>query len=377
MKPVDIIAAGHLCLDLIPDMLHVRLENLAIPGKLYETGPIRISTGGSVSNTGLALHRLGVSVSLMSIVGEDLIGQVILNYLAARDPALTEAITVNSGQPSSSTLVLSPHDTDRTFMHCAGTNTSFSSADIDFKRVEQAKLFHLGYPPLLPALIDHDGDELALIFQKAKAAGAVTSMDMVVPDPNAHSGQVNWPVILRKTLPYVDIFLPSIEEILFMLRRADHDAWSPNVLPYLNRHYLHDFADELLALGSVIVGFKLGEMGLYLRTGSTDALERLNRLKLDTPAWTDVELWSPAFLVEVAGTTGAGDSAYAGFLASLLRRLRPDEAIRWACAVGACNVEATDSTSGVRTWEETAARLAAGWPARPERLPGYSKNEYM
>jgi hypothetical protein len=33
-----------------------------------------------------------------------------------------------------------------------------------------------------------------------------------------------------------------------------------------------------------------------------------------------------------------------------------------AAAVGACNVEAADALSGVRSWEETLSRLEADWP---------------
>ena len=39
-----------------------------------------------------------------------------------------------------------------------------------------------------------------------------------------------------------------------------------------------------------------------------------------------------------------------------------------ACAVGACSVEAVDALSGVRTWSETEARLAAGWARLPIAL---------
>lgn len=70
------------------------------------------------------------------------------------------------------------------------------------------------------------------------------------------------------------------------------------------------------------------------------------------------------------GTTGAGDLAYAGFLQPvLLKNSPPREALRWACAVGACNVEAADATSGIKTWAETEARVATDWPTRSERLP--------
>jgi hypothetical protein len=37
-------------------------------------------------------------------------------------------------------------------------------------------------------------------------------------------------------------------------------------------------------------------------------------------------------------------------------------------AVGACNVEAADALGGIRTWEETLARIASGWPRRQMEL---------
>jgi sugar/nucleoside kinase (ribokinase family) len=88
-------------------------------------------------------------------------------------------------------------------------------------------------------------------------------------------------------------------------------------------------------------------------------------------SWDKDEVWSPAFQVDVVGTVGAGDSAYAGLLTALLKGLPPDQAVRWACAAGACNVEAADATSGVRTWEATQVRMDSGWPTKDIRLPGF------
>jgi Sugar kinases, ribokinase family len=107
-RTIDVIASGHLCLDLIPQMDHVPLAALSAPGKLYEIGPLAISTGGSVSNTGLALHRLGANVRLMATVGDDLLGQIIIAFLRERDPLLAEMIAVKQGHASSYTIVLSP-----------------------------------------------------------------------------------------------------------------------------------------------------------------------------------------------------------------------------------------------------------------------------
>lgn len=372
MEPVEIVVSGHLCLDLLPRMADVPLNRISEPGQLSEVGPLDISTGGVVANTGLALHRLGVNVRLLATVGDDLIGQMILRILAARDPALTQFISVIPDQPGSYTVILSPERVDRIFLHCPSTNSLFGIDNINFELLEGTRIFHFGYPPVMPRLTDNNGAGLREMYRRIRALGVVTSLDMTLPEVNGPSGRVNWVAVLHNALSYVDIFVPSIEETVFSLRRADFDAWgSKDIYRHLTAAYLRDLADEILSLGAAITGFKIGRLGLYLRTGSADRIRQLTRLPLNASEWANREVYVPAFAVNVVGTTGAGDSAYAGFLAALLRGLPPDAAARRACAVGACNVEAADATSGVRAWSETETRLNAGWPVRDERVPGF------
>jgi len=85
----------------------------------------------------------------------------------------------------------------------------------------------------------------------------------------------------------------------------------------------------------------------------------------DFDSWSGRELWSPCFKTIVVGTTGAGDATIAGFLAALLRGQSPEESITMACAVGACNVEASDALGGVQSWNQTQSRISAGWPRLP------------
>ena len=70
----------------------------------------------------------------------------------------------------------------------------------------------------------------------------------------------------------------------------------------------------------------------------------------------------------MVGTTGSGDATIAGFLSALLRDLSPEEAVTAAVAVGACNVEAADALSGLRTWDATWQRVRSGW-ARHDLVP--------
>jgi sugar/nucleoside kinase (ribokinase family) len=196
---------------------------------------------------------------------------------------------------------------------------------------------------------------------------------MSLTDPNGAGGQTNWRMLLERTLPHVDIFMPSIDEILFMLRRSDYDEWQGQFLEHISLGYLDELVDELFSLGgSSVVGVKLGEYGMYVRTGNAASIQRLARIPVDVNEWASKRIWHPAFDVDVIGTTGAGDSAYAGFLTAMLHGLSAEKAVEWACAVGACCVETADATSGVQSWEATRRRLESGWQTRSRRLSGNS-----
>lgn len=364
----DIVVAGHLCLDLLPQMNHLKLSALTMPGHLFETGPMYFSTGGAVSNTGLALHRLGMNVRLMSNVGDDLIGQMIIGFLESHDPDLVTKIRVEKGAPSAYTVVLAPNNVDRIFLHCPGTNALFKASDIDYDFVAHAKIFHLGYPSLLPALTHSGGEGLVQLFSRVKSSGVITSLDMTLPDPEGATASVNWQQLLQNSLPFVDIFVPSIEEILFMLRRSDYDHWHGNILVHLTRRYLDHLAAELLEMGCAITGFKLGELGIYLCAASSKRLEDFGELSLPLENWANQAVWHPAFAVNAVGTTGAGDSAYAGLLSAILSGMTMESAAKWSCAIGASNVEAADATSGILSWSETKQRIERGWNYNRLRL---------
>ena len=94
----------------------------------------------------------------MAKVGDDFIGETILNFLKNKVPA--EGIKIVKGESSSYTIVIAPKYTDRIFLHNPGTNDNFGYDDIDFESVKNAKLFHLGYPPLMKRLYENDGEEL-------------------------------------------------------------------------------------------------------------------------------------------------------------------------------------------------------------------------
>ncbi|MGQ9584623.1 MAG: carbohydrate kinase family protein [Anaerolineae bacterium] len=369
----DAIVAGHLCLDLFPDLstcVHGRFDSILQPGRLTIVGPIEHCTGGPVSNTGLALSRLGICTGLMGKVGDDPFGQIIRRYVRERNAVGADALVVDPAAHSSYTLVFSVPNVDRMFLHYPGANDTFSCDDVRYDLVAGARLFHFGYPPLMRRMYEDGGHELASVFSRAKETGVTTSLDMAFPDPTSPAWGVDWARILRRTLPYVDLFLPSIEETLFMLCPTVYEALQTqargqDILPLIRPEMLSDLGRECIGLGAKIVAFKLGYRGLYLRTAGRQSMETLGRGRpADPAAWSDREFWAPCFQVEVVGTTGSGDATIAGLLAGLLRGLSPEDSVTAAVAVGACNVEAADALGGLRSWDETWQRVRSGWARR-------------
>ncbi len=355
-EPPVAAVAGHVCLDVTP-ALHapVTLE----PGRLTEVGAAALSTGGAVGNTGVALHRLGVAVRLMGKVGDDVFGRAVLEVLDGQGPSLADGMIVAAGEATSYSIVISPPGVDRSFLHCPGANDTFSADDVRAEDLAGVRLFHFGYPPLMRRMYADGGAELRRVLAVAREAGATTSLDLSQPDPGSDAGRADWAGILAETLAFVDIVLPSIDELRFMLGGPAQPV---------DRSLLADLAGRLIDMGVAVAAIKLGDRGLYVRTASDAGRVAAfcDRLGLDQGAWRGREILSPCFQPrQVAGTTGSGDCTIAGFLAALLRGEGPAGAATAATAVGACSVEVAHGTDGVVAWTEIAARLERGWPRLP------------
>jgi sugar/nucleoside kinase (ribokinase family) len=377
-KRFDAVAAGHICLDVVPNVRSTA-GTMFLPGRLTEIGPVTLSTGGPVSNAGLALFILGVDTQLMGKVGDDLFGDAVRRIVASYDPGLADGMVIDPTAQTSYTVVLSPTDVDRIFLHYPGANDTFGAEDVRYDLLSQARLFHFGYPPVMKLMFENDGQQLTEVFRRAKETGITTSLDMAVPDPSSDAGKVDWLTIIESTLPYVDVFLPSIEEILYMVRRDMFDdffaqAQGSAFLALITPQILSDLSQQLLDMGARIIALKMGDRGVYVRTAGQAAIQTMGRARPSNVSdWANREMWTACFQANFVGAAGSGDATIAGFLAGLLRDLPLVDALTAATAVGACNVEAADTLSGLRPWDETLQRVKDGWPRHQLELdaPGW------
>ncbi len=378
-KLFDAVVGGHICLDVIPrfrDTGAATMGEIMIPGTLVNVNEAAISTGGPVSNTGLALIKLGIKAMLMGKIGDDFFGSGVLSRLKEWDLDVDGAMTVVPGENTSYTLALAPPRIDRLFLHNPGANNTFCAEDIKYSVVAQARLFHLGYPPLMRTLYANGGRELIDIFRRVKQLDVTTSIDMSLPDPSSESGQVNWRSVLERLLPHVDIAPLSAEEAMFMLNRPRFselkqlagrgeplDAYATEDFEWLGR--------TLLNLGARVAPIKCGHRGMFVFTASAERIAGMgSAAPRDPKQWANRALWEEAFLVdEIASATGSGDSAIAGFLAAFLRGCGPEQTLKTACCVGGQNVMVLDAVSGIHTWEETQAMMKS-WPKRRQAAGG-------
>lgn len=334
-----IICAGHVCLDITPvfppDGDYSDISKLLIPGSLTNVGAADIHTGGSVSNTGLALKKLGADVRLMGKVGDDAFGRIVSGIYGEYG---AEGLIVDSDCSTSYTVVLAVPGTDRIFLHNSGANNSFRSGDIPDSAFEGASLMHFGYPPLMKRMYENDGAELIELFRRAKAHGLLTSLDMAAVGAGSEESKVDWRGILAKLLPYVDYYVPSFEETAVMLGCSDYSIENLSM-----EKDVRPLAEELKAMGASVVLIKCGAAGLFCTSGSEEIIQ-------------------PAFKAEkLCSATGAGDTCIAAFLLSVLNGKSLAESVRIAAAEGACCVTAYDALSGLLPIEELEKRIAAGW----------------
>lgn len=360
-KTIEITVAGHICLDIAPDFSaskHENLSDILTPGKLINVGDAIMTLGGVVPNTGMSLTTLGVKTALTAKLGEDTIGEIILSKLKKSGAAIE--INTVAGESSSYSVVLNIPGFDRIFLHNPGANNTYTADDIDFSLVQKSKLFHFGYPTLMKTMYQNDGEELCRIYRKAKEAGAITSMDMALPDPASPAGQVDYRKLLANALPYVDVYVPSLEETILMLHRDEYmdlikAANGKDLIKTIDLNILPRLGKELCDMGVKVLVIKCGSKGYYVKTGSREAVASIG---LDADNFADREFFEETYHVEdIKSTTGAGDVSIAAFLASLIRGYSVEDCARLACATASLTISRPDVLSGIRSLPDTLTYL--------------------
>ncbi|RQW09772.1 carbohydrate kinase family protein, partial [candidate division KSB1 bacterium] len=344
-RDIEVVAAGHTCLDLIPSFTIEgkvdKMTDVLVPGKMINMGKCVVVGGGPVTNAGVSIRRLGVKTELIGKIGNDDFGVQILNWYEEHEGHFAGIKTVD-GESTSYTIAICIPGIDRFYLHHCGANDTFGYDDMDFDLVGRAKLMLFGYPPWMKKLYENTGAELTKILAKTVELGTTTALDLSLPDADSYAGKVDWKAILTDWVPLTDIMVPSAEELFYFLYKEKFlekkAGLGPreSVLDHMTVVEISSLGDDLMNMGAAVAMVKCGHRGLYIRTAGQERLKKMGAAQCADPAnWAHRELWFPVYQEEkFVGALGSGDSAIAGFLSAFVRDHTIESCLRYANAAG-------------------------------------------
>jgi len=378
-KDIEIVAAGHTCLDLIPaftiDGKVDKMTDVLVPGKMINMGQCVVVGGGPVTNAGVSIRRLGVKTELIGKIGNDDFGKEILSWYEEHEGHF-KGIHMVDGESTSYTIAICIPGIDRFYLHHCGANDTFGYDDMDFDLVQRSKLMLFGYPPWMRKLYENTGRELTKILKKTKELGTTTALDLSLPDVNSYAGQVDWKAILNDWVPLSDIMVPSAEEIFYFLykekflEKKAKLGPKESVLDHMTVKEISALGNDLIKMGSAIAMVKCGHRGLYVRTADKDRLGKLGEARCsDLENWANRELWFPVYKEEkFVGALGSGDSAIAGFLSAFVWGHTVESCLKYANAAGSMNVTVPDGLTWNKGFADLTKRIESGWETKDLKI---------
>jgi sugar/nucleoside kinase (ribokinase family) len=270
---------------------------------------IRLTVAGTAAGTAVDLAKLGADVFAMGAVGADECGRFVVDTMK-RYGIHTEGIVRKQGvQTSCSMLPIRPNG-ERPALHVLGANAHFSLDDVQWDKIAEADYLHFGGTYLLPRL---DGAPTAQILKFAREHGVVTTLDMIA------LGRPDALALLEPALPYIDYFMPGLDEARGICGLAERGA----------------VIDFFLDRGVGHTVFKMGA------DGSSIARRGMREIRI------------PSFKAPVVDSTGCGDAYCAAFIAGLSRGWSLEDAGRLGAAAGALVVSGLGSDAGIVDFEQT------------------------
>lgn len=312
-KKIDVIVIGELNVDIILN----NIGSLPQVGKEIIADYMEVTLGSSSAIFASNLSALGANVAFIGKIGEDNFARVVIDSLNARNVDTTHII--RSDRLNTGATIVLVYDQDRANITYPGAMYDLRLTDIDFPFLSTARHMHFATCFMQPGI----KADLPVLFRRAKESGLTTSLDAQW-DPLE-----KWDLPLDSLLPYVDIFLPNMQEFKFLTRSNSLEEGIGKIGPY-----------------SHFVVVKNGSDGAY--------------------GWDGSRLFhQPAFVnSDVVDTVGAGDSFDAGFIRDFIRNKPFLSCLETGALAGAVNTTMAGGTGAFKD-PETIKRLAIGRFKRP------------
>lgn len=291
----------------ILDILGRPIDRIPQGGNVEFIDEIRLTVAGTAGGPMVDCAKLGLKTLAVAAVGDDEKGDFVIDTLN-RFGVDTRLIQRTSTAPTSATILNVRSNGDRPACHVRGASDYLHVQLADYSTIFNGDFVHMGGTGLLKAM---DGPRTTQFLRAAKMADCTTTFDLIAPSHETLS-------LLEPCLPYVDYFMPSMEEAAYIAGCDDENA----------------IADFFLSRGAGCCIFKWGPKGSFVANSN--------------------ERWRiPAFRVPVSDTTGCGDAYCAGFIAGLSRGQTVHDACRLATAASGLVATGLGSDAGIVDFEHT------------------------
>ena len=297
MAHFDVTVVGELNLDLILYGLPEQLE----PERELLANRLALTLGSSSAIFAHNLSVLGSKVGFISRIGDDPLGQIALDRLAAGGVDVSRVRKV-SGPTTTGLTVILPRKDCRNILTYPGTMDEMCFEDLDLDYLADSKHFHLSSFFLHRSL----RSRIPELFEKMKQKGLTTSLD-TNDDPADR-----WSEDLLDVLKHVDVFFANEREAQKIVRADNLEEAIAALSPRVPR---------------LVV--KLGAEGA-LACGPSGQVRR------------------PALDVEVVDPVGAGDSFDAGFIHQYVRGAALANCVAYGNTAGAFSTTRPGGTEAFR-----------------------------
>jgi sugar/nucleoside kinase (ribokinase family) len=300
----------------ILDILGRPVVSIPERGNVAFIDEIRLTVAGTAGGTVVDTAKLGLKSLAVGAVGDDEKADFVLAALQ-KFGADVSAMQRLKGVPTSATILNVRPNGDRPALHVRGASDHFDVPPALYDQVFDAPIVHLGGTGLLRAL---DGEKSRILLTEAKKRGRIVTFYLIAASAETIA-------IVEPLLPFIDYFMPSIEEARDMSGQTKPE----------------DCAAFYLDRGTQCCVFTLGGDGAYYAHKN------------------GARLHVPAYKIEVVDTTGCGDAFDAGFITALHHRMEPEAAIRFAQAAAALVATGLGSDAGIVSFEDTMDHMRRGF----------------
>lgn len=251
--------------------------------------------GGSPTNISVGARRLGLKTALLTAVGEDPVGDFILNFLNKEDVE-TRFIPRKVGKRSSAVVlgIEPPHKFPLVFYRDNAADIDLTIDDVLASPIQDCKVFQFAGTNL-----SKEPSRSATMFavELAKKAGAKVVLDVDFRPDQWHDVRA-FGVQIRAVLPHVDVVIGTQDEInAAMLTNAQNMR--------LTDSQVSDTRVEGDSQNAIVTILGYNVDAVVEKIGPEGA-------RIHLPDQSVIE--APGFPVEVYNILGAGDAFGGGFL---------------------------------------------------------------